>query len=36
MMNVAKAIGGVIGSLAATLRHVATPRDTVLYPEQKP
>jgi NADH-quinone oxidoreductase subunit I len=36
MMNVAKAIGGLIGSLAATLKHVAAPRDTVLYPEQKP
>ena len=36
MMNVAKAIGGVIGSLAATLKHAKAPRDTVLYPEQKP
>lgn len=35
-MNVAKAIGGVLGSLAATLRHARAPRDTVLYPEQKP
>jgi NADH-quinone oxidoreductase subunit I len=36
MMNVAKAIGGLIGSLAATLKHVAAPRDTVLYPECEP
>ena len=29
-MGLTRTIGGVLGSLAATLKHVAAPRDTVL------